>query len=248
MSPTTPARPRTRAASRATAGTALAVALGAALALGAPLSASAHATLVDNTAEAGSYALLTFKVPNESATAATTEVTITLPTDTPFASVRTVPVAGWDAEIVRGALPEPVEIGESTLTEAALAITFTATDGGLTGADLGLFTVSLGPVPDVGQIELPVIQTYSDGAESRWEGDDVPVLYVNDAPPAGGHHGGGHGEAPGHGDGDDSGEHAAGDDAPDSTSVAAIALGAVGVLLGGAALAVSLIRRRPEQS
>src|SRR5690606_20873236 len=135
-----------------------AVALGAALALGAPLGASAHVTLAENTAEAGSYAPLTFQVPKESATASTTSVPVTLPTDTPFVSVRTVPVAGWTAEVVTSTLPEPVEIGETTVTEAPTSIVWTATGEGLGGTELGLFPFSVGPVPDVGHLELPVDQ------------------------------------------------------------------------------------------
>jgi uncharacterized protein YcnI len=51
-----------------------ALALGAAtqLALAAPLSASAHVSLETDTASPGSYDTITFRVPNESATATTT--------------------------------------------------------------------------------------------------------------------------------------------------------------------------------
>lgn len=212
-----------------------AVALGAALALGAPLSASAHVTLDENTAEAGSYALLTFKVPNESTTAATTSVTVSLPTDTPLASVRTVPVAGWESEVVVSTLPEPVKIGESTVTEAPTSIVWTATGDGLGGTQLGLFPFSIGPVPDVGHLELPVDQGYSDGSVVTWDGADVPTLYVNDEP-AGDHHGSdGHAETP----------SAPSGTAPDSTALAGLITGSLGLILGAAALAVALIRRRP---
>lgn len=221
--------------------TAAAVTLGAALALGMPLSASAHVTLDENTAEAGSYALLTFKVPNESDTAATTAITITLPADTPFVSARYVPVPGWEGSITTGALPEPVEIGDTTVTEAPLSITFTATGEGLVGAELGIFQVSLGPVPDVGSVELPVVQTYSDGSESRWEGEEAPVLYVND-PPAADHHGGAHDEEAEAGEGDEESTT----ETPDTTAVTGVVLGAIGLVLGAAALALALIRRRPE--
>ena len=169
---------------------AVALGLGVALAIGIPLSASAHVTLDENTAEAGSYALLTFKVPNESDTASTTSVTVALPTDTPFVSVRTVPVPGWTAEVIRTTLPEPVQVGDTTVTEAPTSIVWTATGTGLGGTELGLFPFSVGPVPDVGHLELPVDQGYSDGSVVPWAGDDVPILYVNDEP-AGDHHGGG---------------------------------------------------------
>lgn len=222
--------------SRTIAGASVALALGTVLALGAPLGASAHVTLEENTAEAGSYALLTFKVPNESDTAATTSVTVNLPTDTPFVSVRTVPVAGWTAEVITTTLPEPVEIGETTVTEAPTSIVWTATGEGLGGTELGLFPFSVGPVPDVGSLELPVDQGYSDGTVVAWAGDEVPILYVNDAP-AGDHHGGGAAEEEGH-------EEAATPTGPDSTAVAGLVVGSLGLVLGASALALTLIRRR----
>ena len=80
-----------------------------ALALSAPLAASAHVTIDDNTAEAGSFTLITFKVPNESATATTSSIELTLPSDTPFPYVSYVPVPGWTTELVRTTLPEPVD-------------------------------------------------------------------------------------------------------------------------------------------
>ena len=220
---TTPARPRARAALTAS----LALGLGVALALGPAAAASAHVTLDENTAEAGSYALLTFKVPNESETATTPSVTVQLPTDTPFVSVRTVPVAGWQAQIVVGDLPAPVEIGDTTVTEAATSIVWTATGAGIGDGELGLFPFSVGPVPDVGRLELPVDQGYSDGSVVAWEGDEVPILYVNDAPLD--HHG----EQP---------EVAA---VPqDGTAFAGVVLGSGGLLLGAAALVLTLVRRR----
>lgn len=225
---------------RTIAGASVALALGTVLALGAPLGASAHVTLDENTAEAGSYALLTFKVPNESDTASTTSVTVTLPTDTPFVSVRTVPVAGWTAEVVTSTLPEPVEIGETTITEAPTSIVWTATGGGLGGTELGLFPFSVGPVPDVGRIELPVDQGYSDATVVQWAGEEVPILYVNDEPAAD-HHGGD--DADEHADDADHAESAA-TDGPDATAVTGVVLGSAGFLLGAAALALTLIHRR----
>jgi uncharacterized protein YcnI len=226
---------------RTIAGASVALALGTVLALGAPLGASAHVTLEENTAEAGSYALLTFKVPNESDTATTTSVTVNLPTDTPFVSVRTVPVAGWTAEIVTSTLPEPVELGETTVTEAPTSIVWTATGEGLGDGELGLFPFSVGPVPDVGQLELPVDQGYSDGSVVAWAGDDVPILYVNDAPAAD-HHGG---DAAEEGHEDEGHDEAATTAGPDGTAVAGLVVGSLGLVLGASALALTLIRRRP---
>jgi uncharacterized protein YcnI len=228
------------------AAAALAVtALAAALALAAPLAASAHVTLDENTAEPGSYALLTFKVPNESGTARTVSLTLDLPTDTPFTSVRTVPVPGWTAELVRESLPEPVTLGDTEITEAVTHIVWTADAGaGIGDGQLQLFPVSLGPVPDTGRIPLPVAQGYDDGTTVDWaeSGADAehpaPVLYVNDAP-ADDHHGAA--------DHDPEGpvvtaapDHA---DAP-PVDVLARVLGIAGLGLGAAGLVLAVVWRR----
>jgi uncharacterized protein YcnI len=223
---------------------ALAVGLGVALVIGIPLSASAHVSLDENTAEAGSYALLTFKVPNESETATTTSITVSLPTDTPFVSVRTVPVAGWTAEVITTTLPEPVQIGATTVTEAPTSIVWTATGDGLGPTELGLFPFSAGPVPDVGQLELPVDQGYSDGSVVAWSGDEVPILYVNDAPEAD-HHGADEDGDAEDGDAEEGHDPEAATAAGDGTAITGVVLGSAGLLLGAIALVLALIRRRP---
>lgn len=171
-----------------------AVALGAVVALAVPLAASAHVTIDPGQAEAGSYTVVTVKVPNESDTATTNRVELSLPTDTPFASVRYVPVAGWTAELVRETLPEPVTVGGNDITEAVTSVIWTADPGSEIGAgQLQLFPLSVGPVPDVGSLTLPAAQGYSDGSTVHWSdaGEEAehpaPVLYVNDAPPTDGH-------------------------------------------------------------
>lgn len=176
--------------------TAVALCVGTALALAVPLAASAHVSLDNDTASAGSFAILTFKVPNESATEMTTNIEVTLPTDTPFAYVSYVPVPGWTAQIVVEPLATPIRGDDGTVTDAATAVIWTATAGvGISDGQLQLFPLSVGPIPDTGSIVLPVAQTYSDGTVVNWNetGDGTehpaPVLFVNDTP-AVGHHGG----------------------------------------------------------
>ncbi|TQO21014.1 uncharacterized protein DUF1775 [Rhodoglobus vestalii] len=96
---------------------ALALTAEATLALAAPLAALAHVSIEPGQAEPGAYTPITVKVPNESETEKTNRVELKLPADTPFTSVRFVPVAGWDAKLVRGELPEPVMVGESEIAE-----------------------------------------------------------------------------------------------------------------------------------
>lgn len=161
----------------------------------APLAASAHVHVEPGSAEPGSYSVLTFRVPNESATAVTTSVTVHLPSDTPFSSVSYEPVPGWSAEVVTGALPSPVVVGDATLTEAPLTVVWTADAGsGIAVGQFQEFPIVAGPVPATGSIELPTSQAYSDGTVVDWDepipasGEEpeypAPVLYVQDAAPA----------------------------------------------------------------
>lgn len=162
---------------------------GTVLALSAPFAASAHVTIDPAAAQPGSYAIVTVKVPNESSTAKTNRVELTIPIETPFSSVRYVPVAGWEAELVSEELAEPVTVGDREITEAVTSVVWTALPGSEIGAgQLQQFALSLGPVPDTGSIVLAAEQTYTDGEVVSWSGvgedaeHPAPVLYVNDAP------------------------------------------------------------------
>jgi uncharacterized protein YcnI len=169
-----------------------AIAAGAALAVSAPLAASAHVRITPDTAQPGGYSYVSFRVPNESATASTVGLSIQLPTDTPFTSVSYQPVPGWTAKITTSTLPKPVTIGGTEVTTAPSLVTFTATDGGVAPGQFTVFTLSLGKVPDVGKLLLPATQTYSDGTVVKWDqptpasGEEpehpAPTLYVKDAP------------------------------------------------------------------
>ncbi|MDM4764098.1 YcnI family protein [Galbitalea sp. SE-J8] len=196
---------------------AAALGAGLALALAAPLAASAHVTLDDNTAAAGSYALLTFKVPNESATAVTDRLVITLPDGVDGASY--VPVPGWTGSVADG------------------AVTFTAgPDAAIADGQLQLFRLSIGPVPDVDSVAFRVEQDYSDGTVVNWSGapdaeEPAPVLYVNATPPAAQH--GGHAAT-------------VTADPADAAGTDAIGrvLGIGGLVLGAVALVIALASRR----
>ena len=223
---------------------ALAIAAGATLALAAPLAASAHVTLDDNTAEAGSFSVITFKVPNESATEATTKVTVTLPADTPFAYVSYVPVPGWTTELTKTTLDTPVEGEDGTVTEAVTAVTWTADAGSeIQDGQIQFFPLSVGPVPNTGSIVLPVDQTYTDGTVVSWSetGEDAehpaPVLFVNDAPAAD-HHGGSDDDA----SIDVTETDAAGTSS--STDVLARVLGIGGLVIGAVGIVLAVTARR----
>ncbi|MEP6479184.1 MAG: YcnI family protein [Rhodoglobus sp.] len=168
-----------------------AVAAGLLLAAAAPLAASAHVTVGPNQAAAGSFTLISFKVPTESATAVTNKIVVTLPQDTPFAYVSYVPVPGWTTELTTEKLATPIKGEDGDITDAVTSVTWTASPGSeIQDGQLQLFPLSVGPVPDTGSIVLAAQQTYSDGTVVEWNGTaegaehPAPVLYVNDTPPS----------------------------------------------------------------
>jgi uncharacterized protein YcnI len=155
-----------------TALTALAVTAVALVAF--PLTASAHVRVHPDSTTSGSYAELTFRVPNESATAGTVRLQVTLPQDHPLTSVSTTPVAGWTVKVAEAPLPTPVVVRGATLTKAPRTVTWTADRGVQIGPGEYLeFPISVGPLPEPGELVLPAIQTYSDGTEVAW--DDPPA-------------------------------------------------------------------------
>jgi len=229
---------------RTTISAAVALGAGLLLAISAPLAASAHVSLAANTAAAGSYSVITFKVPNESPTAGTNKVVLTLPTDTPFASVSYVPVAGWTATLDEEKLATPVKVGESEITDAVTSVTWTADAGSeITAGQLQLFSLSVGPVPDTGSIVLPAEQYYDDGTIVEWADTEAdaenpaPVLYVNDAPPAD-HHGGAAAEA------DDDEHNEAVADTTAGSDVLARVLGIGGLIVGAIGIVLAVTARR----
>jgi uncharacterized protein YcnI len=166
---------------------------GLTLALAGP--AAAHVTVNPNTATPGGYTKVTFRVPNEMDAADTTKLEVHLPADAPVASVSVKPVPGWTAEAVRSKLATPIKAHDSEITEAVSKITWTATPGSaIKPGQFQEFDVSLGPLPQSGQMVFKTLQTYSDGTVVRWidepstDGTDpehpAPVLKLEAAPAA----------------------------------------------------------------
>lgn len=160
----------------------------AGLAIALPMTAAAHVTVRPDVDTSGSWAKLTFRVPNESDTAGTVSVRIDLPTDPPLRSVRVQPHSGWTAELTRERLAEPIEVDGYTLDEIVTAVTWTADDGEQIRPDeFDEFAISVGPLPEPGDYALPAEQVYSDGDVVAWAGGPdaerpAPVLTIVDGP------------------------------------------------------------------
>jgi len=120
----------------------------------------------------GGYAAIVFRVPSEEkAPLTTTKVTVDFKADYGIGSVRTKPLPGWTADVVKSKLPAPITKDNGTqITEAVTAVTWTAQPGSeLKATDYQEFSVSFGPLPtNVDQVEFPAHQTYSDGKVVDW--------------------------------------------------------------------------------
>jgi uncharacterized protein YcnI len=155
---------------------ALAVA-GVTLLVVAPL-ASAHVTVNPGEAVKGSFAALSFRVPNERDDAGTTSLVVSMPEDYPIANVSVKPKTGWTYTVTPRQLDEPIDNFGEEITEVAGTITWTG--GTINPGEFDEFEVSVGPLPEEpDQITFPSIQTYSSGEEVRWidpvvEGEEEP--------------------------------------------------------------------------
>ncbi|HKU12484.1 MAG TPA: DUF1775 domain-containing protein [Sinomonas sp.] len=228
-----------------------AVATAALIATGAA-AASAHVSVDPDDPAANGFTHLTFNMPNESSTAKTNKLEVKLPTDTPFTSVSVKPIEGWTAQVITTTLPKPVTVEGSTVTKAPTSVVWTANDA---AHEIGqnqyqAFSLSVGILPAAGtKIVLPAIQTYTDGTVVNWDqtqqdgqpepdhpapsftttpADDAsPTPTASATPVAQG-----------------AGTATPASQTNDATGTWGLILGAIGVILGGAALGLVLSGRR----
>jgi uncharacterized protein YcnI len=132
--------------------------------------ASAHVTVNPSNAAQGGYTKLTFRVPNEKDSGATTQVEVDLPQDTPIASVQVKPTPGWTATVTKSKLAKPIKSDDGEITEAVTQIVWKANtqDAAIQVGQFQEFDVSAGPLPTADKIVFKALQTYSDGEVVRW--------------------------------------------------------------------------------
>lgn len=208
--------------------------------------AAAHVTVDGDDTAAGSYSLLTFSASHGCDGSPSTEFAIKMPEETFQASPTRL--AGWDVEKVMTDLDEPVQDAHGNeITERVDQVVYTA-DEPLPDGERVAFEVVV-PLPEdaAGKtLYFPTVQTCEEG-ETAWvetpaEGQDAeeleapaPSIVVGEAS-EGGHH------ATDATSADTERVAATTDDSSsDTLSVVAIVVGALGVILGGTALAT---RRR----
>jgi uncharacterized protein YcnI len=137
--------------------------------------ASAHVTVTaPGATSGGSDQEITFRVPVEK-TVDTIGLKVSLPTDTPIASVLVEPVPGWAHVEKSVKLAKPIVTDDGDITEAVSEIDWTAQAGqGLVPGEFGAFTIIAGQLPDASSLTFKAIQLYSDGSQVDWTQTEAP--------------------------------------------------------------------------
>lgn len=146
-------------------GATIAIAVGVLVLFSAP--AFAHITVDPAQAAKGAEVKLTFRVPNEMATASTVKFDVKFDDNHPLATVNVQPKAGWTPQVITKPLKAPLQTDDGQVTQAVSEIVWT---GGTIGpGQFDEFSVIAGPLPtDVDVLLFPSVQTYSDGTEVSW--------------------------------------------------------------------------------
>jgi uncharacterized protein YcnI len=216
--------------------------------LAIPATASAHVTVQPKTAAAGSYAVESVRVPNETDDAVTNKITVQFPEG--FAEVSYQSIPGWSVKVVKERLATPVKTDDGEVTEGVKTITWTSAGktSGIKPGQFQDFPLSVQIPGRAGDtLTFKALQYYSDGSVARWIGapdadkpaPQVSVTAAAAATPASGGSGTATTEntsAP------SSASSSSSDDSSDSSktlSIIALIVGALGLAAGGAGLAAS---------
>ena len=203
------------------------------LALAVPAGASAHVTLQPEEAAAGDFTVLDVRVPNERDDSGTTKVAVQFPPGFIFASYQ--PLAGWSVDVRMEKLAKPISSHGEEITEQVSQMTWTA-DSDKAGIQPGQFLdfpISVQIPGEAGDtLTFKALQTYDDGEVVRWIGapeseEPAPQVAVTEGSEE-------HGAAADSDSSEESNDDS--DSASKGLGIAALILGALGLLAGGAAL------------
>jgi uncharacterized protein YcnI len=221
----------------------IAIAAAAALALLAPAAAQAHVSLHPNEVPSGSFATLDIRVPNEMESANTVKLAVQVPPG--FLDISTEYMPGWTSKVLTSKLAKPVQTDDGEVTEQVREIVWTGDgkQGVIPPGQFLDFPISTEiPGKEGEELTFKVLQYYDNGEVVRWIGspdseEPAPQIDVTapggvlqdvagseTAPPsvaassAGG------------------GATSSSDSASKGLGIAALLLGALGLLAGGTAL------------
>jgi uncharacterized protein len=135
-----------------------------------PAAAQAHISLHPNTIPAGAFATLDVRVPGEQAGAYVRKVDVLFPTG--FTGVDYENVPGWSTKVIEAKLATPIkEDGETIDTEVSQIVwTWTGPLGKVNDGQFINLPLSLAvPADATGRsLEFKTLQTYSNGQVVRW--------------------------------------------------------------------------------
>ena len=225
-------------------------------ALALPAAAQAHVTLQPSSAPAGAFMKLDVRVPTELDNASTLEDRRPLPDG--FAAARYQAVPGWKVRVVTKKLATPIQTDDGPITEGVDRMVWTRTSraGGIKPGQFQDFPISVQIPGKAGdKLTFKALQTYSNGEVVRWIGapgadKPAPQVTVTAAPARARRRrrraGMGAGASGANGGGTAQPAAAAShDDGANGLTIAALAIGVLGFVFGGVALA-STRRRRDD--
>jgi uncharacterized protein len=224
----------------------IAIAAATVLALLAPAAAQAHVSIHPNEVPTGSFATLDIRVPNEMEGANTVKLAVQVPPG--FLDVSTEYMPGWSAKVLTGKLAKPVQTDDGEVTEEVREIVWTGDgkQGTIPPGQFVNFPISTEIPGKQGQeLTFKVLQYYDNGEVVRWIGgpssaEPAPQIDVTapggvlqdvagseTAPPGPAATSAPSGEAAG---------SSSSGGASKGLGIAALILGALGLLAGGTAL------------
>ena len=138
--------------------------------------AGAHVTVSPSSVPQGtSDVILSFRVPDESATATVTGLRIEFPLDHPIAVLNPEAGSGWRVTTLKTALPKPVTTDDGTFTATVSEIDWSG--GTIPVGQFGVFDVLAQGIPTgTPELVFKAIQAYSDGTVVSWI--EVPTKTV----------------------------------------------------------------------
>jgi uncharacterized protein len=220
--------------------TLVAVAAGA---LALPAAASAHVTIQPKEAVAGESTVLNVRVPNERDDASTVKVQVQMPPGFVSASWESVP--GWTVRAVKQKLSTPIQTDDGPIDEQIGQIVWTASSRrtGIQPGEFRDFPLSVLVPGKAGQaLTFKALQTYSNGEVVRWIGapdadEPAPQLKLTAAAGSNAQRSQANPQPPAAAVASDD------DNGSNGLSIVALVVGALGLLVGIAAL--MLARRSP---
>ena len=133
-----------------------------------PAAAAAHVTIQPGEWEAGAFATMAVRVPNESEAAATTSISMQFPEEILTARFQPHPLC--EREVEMAPLDQPVE----DVTERIASVTWTCEPGIRTGEfdEFGLSFQVPEDAAEGDELLFPTVQVYDDGEERGWVDPD----------------------------------------------------------------------------